>query len=357
MVKSIVISGYYGFDNAGDELILRALLLDLRRLAPAAEIVVLSNNPVKTARLHRVKAIPRWNILRVTKAVGQASMLISGGGGLLQDVTNRHSILYYLGLIGLAELFRRKTVIYAQGIGPIHKKLNQLLTRGMLNKVDLVTVRDESSKSLLQALGVNKKVQVTADPTLGLVAGSGQQAAGSKQRAPVIGICVRRWKDFTGEAIAEAAAYLLRQKNARIIFIPFHLPDDYLFSQQIASRIGGETKVEIYNHPFDLLGIFSRVNLVLSLRLHGLILAGLYGVPMIGISVDPKIASFIQVLGQEEVGANVGRDDLIDKIEKVWWRKEFYTRQIRARLPSLQQRAKLTSWLVANLIDKARGNR
>jgi len=374
MVKNILISGYYGFDNAGDELILTAILAELKKIPVPLKTTVLSAHPSKTRRFHQVEAVPRWRILGVVRSIRESDLLISGGGGLLQDVTNRASILYYLVIIWLARVFRKKVVIYAQGIGPIQSKFNRLLTKGILNGVNLLIVRDENSKQVLRSLGVQREITVTADPTLTLEPVIGhpcpptssaegdfvgrrpkpQRRRGSSvigNQLPTVGICVRKWKNFTGGIIAEAADYLIKNQKAKVIFIPFHLPADYLFARKLKNLMHEKAEIEVYQEPLDLLGIFSKVNLVISMRLHGLILAGLLHIPMLGISIDPKIVSFSKSLGQETVSPTVGKKELIDEIEKIWAKRDSYSRKIQEKLPSLQEKARINAHLLSKVAD------
>ena len=49
-MSNIVISGYYGFGNAGDEAMLAAMIEALSDLDPHLNIIVLSGNPEDTRR-------------------------------------------------------------------------------------------------------------------------------------------------------------------------------------------------------------------------------------------------------------------------------------------------------------------
>ena len=98
----VVISGYYGFDNSGDEAILMAMVKCFKKLMPEARLVVLSNNPVKTREMYGVKAVSRWQPLAILFELIGCDLFISGGGSLLQDVTSARSLRYYMTLMGIA---------------------------------------------------------------------------------------------------------------------------------------------------------------------------------------------------------------------------------------------------------------
>ena len=78
-VVRIVLSGYYGFDNVGDDAILYAIIHSLKEYDPQVEIVVLSQNPKKTEEMYHVDSVKRWSIKEITKALKNADCLISGG--------------------------------------------------------------------------------------------------------------------------------------------------------------------------------------------------------------------------------------------------------------------------------------
>lgn len=122
-MKNIVISGYYGQLNTGDEAILRVLVDKLkeyeRKSNSSLNIVVLSSRPELTAKLYNVEAVNRKKIPSVIKAIKRCDIFISGGGSLFQNETSNRSLYYYLFQIFLAKLFGKKVFIFSQGIGPI----------------------------------------------------------------------------------------------------------------------------------------------------------------------------------------------------------------------------------------------
>src|SRR5699024_10927236 len=157
------------FDNSGDDAILYAIIQEIRKRDPSTYIRVLSYNPGRTHEIYRVSTTQRFYLPALIRAVKSCDLLISGGGSLLQDVTSSRSIYYYLGVILLAKLFNKKVYVYANGVGPIDKGINRKLTRFVLNKVDLITLRDEDSHQLMQELKITKpRMEVTADPVYAL---------------------------------------------------------------------------------------------------------------------------------------------------------------------------------------------
>ena len=87
-MKKILISGYYGFDNFGDEAILKVLLEKLKD----CDVTVLSANPRKTFDTYGVHTVYTFSIEHVLKEIAYCDVLISGGGSLLQNVTSSKSL-------------------------------------------------------------------------------------------------------------------------------------------------------------------------------------------------------------------------------------------------------------------------
>lgn len=110
MTKKVAISGYYGFKNFGDELILSILTERLKR--DGADITVFTVNPEFTAQTYGVKTARTFNPIDVIKTIAATDVLISGGGSLFQDATSVKSVIYYSFVLGLAQLLGKKTIIF-----------------------------------------------------------------------------------------------------------------------------------------------------------------------------------------------------------------------------------------------------
>ncbi|HHW06271.1 MAG TPA: polysaccharide pyruvyl transferase CsaB [Clostridia bacterium] len=368
MGKRIVISGYYGFNNVGDEAVLFSMLRTLRAQRPDLKITVLSQDPEKTARAYGVQAVNRWRLKEVWQALRQCDLFISGGGSLLQDVTSSRNVFYYLGLVQLAKLLGKKVFFYAQGVGPISRKLSREVMRRVVNQVDLVTVRDEDSKRLLLELGVTKpEILVKADAVLGLYAKEMDRQPGLKYLAknevqlgegapPIIGISVRDWHQFQGykKAVAAVGDRLVRE-GYQVVFLPFHFPDDIAPSREIAKMME-EPAVVIRDElgVVEMLGCLSAMHLLIGMRLHALIMAGVMGVPIVGISYDPKVDAFMKAVGQPVAGRveTLAAEVLAGEVDRILANRETVTAQLAEAVGALRVEARDTGRLALQLLQE-----
>ena len=71
----IIIHGYFGFGNVGDEAILSVIIDEFKKLFKNVEFVVLSSNPHRTMRIHSVKAIREINFSRFLETFSQVSYI------------------------------------------------------------------------------------------------------------------------------------------------------------------------------------------------------------------------------------------------------------------------------------------
>jgi polysaccharide pyruvyl transferase CsaB len=361
-MPKVVISGYYGFHNEGDEAMLYAIVNGLRDRLPELEIVVLSMDPAYTAKQFQVKTVHRDNPAQIWRALKEADLLISGGGGLLQDVTGPNSILYYLGIVLMAKLMGKPVFFYGQGIGPVRTALGRAMMKFIVNRVDFITVRDSSSRVELHSLGVDKPpVYVTADPVLGL-----DPAFINKERGkavlkglgllenPVVGISVRPWKNLTG--YRQVMVDLVRDftgQGYQVLMVPMHHSADLQVSREVALEAGGGCVVLEKEHNFlDLLEIIANMHMLVGMRLHFLIFGALMNVPMVGVAYDPKVSSFLEMVGMPLGGyvESLEYEQLSEIVRKVMEQPEEIREKLKQNVSSLRKEALRGAELVVAML-------
>lgn len=361
--KTLVISGYYGFGNSGDEAVLQSILLALQqeeeRQGVSIEPVVLSIRPEETAATYGVRSVHRMKVGQMITALRGSDGLISGGGSLLQDVTGLTSIPYYLGVIRLAQWLKRPTFIYSQGLGPVNRRWFDPWIRSAFARAAYISVRDQASADYLQRVGLAKEqVQVVPDPVMGLpLKGTPNGIVGDEAARPAIGVSVRYWNPDRSEL--DRLAIVLNQIraacNADIRFLPFHHPSDVEASEYVRERMESEQQgrgdpgtdrpsVEIIRgaiHPQDMLAQVGACRLLIGMRLHSLIYAATQQVPMAGISYDPKIDHFLGQLGMSAVASTQAFDvnAVVAQIIRLWERQEQWRHDTREAIESLRAAA------------------
>ncbi|MBA1334274.1 MAG: Poly(glycerol-phosphate) alpha-glucosyltransferase [Firmicutes bacterium] len=359
----ILISGYYGFGNVGDESILTSIVDSLNSVSKGVDITVLSANPPFTEARHGINAVDRKNFFEIYMAIKNCDLFISGGGGLLQDITSEKSIRYYLGLIYIAKRLRKKVMVYGQGIGPITKKSNRRLTRNILNTVDAITVRDEQSLKDLKNMGVEiPPIHLTADPVVALRptgTGTGSEvlkAIGIDTDKPVVGFSVREWKDSEkfNHIIAKTADNLIEELGFQVVFIPFHYGEDNDCIERIKSIMkNGAYSVDQRFKVKELLDLVGELDLMIGVRLHSLIFSAIQGVPLIGVSYDPKIDGFLAQIGMKPVGKidDVELSDMLIEVQRVWNNRETIRMCLDERIGKLREQAEINNTLVFQLLE------
>ncbi|MGI5891407.1 MAG: polysaccharide pyruvyl transferase CsaB [Bacillota bacterium] len=318
-MRRFVLTGYYGFGNIGDEAVLLNIIDQIKKNIPDASITVLSNNPQETAAAYDVTAVNRWKIAQTWSALRYSDIFVLGGGSLLQDVTGKRSLAFYLMQIFLARLLRRPVFLYAQGIGPINGVKNQKRVAKALKKSILITVRDEDSACFLKDLGLDQeKIIITADPVL----------AARKQPCPFplepgkkIAIAIRPWPSLSKKMIDNLAFIgdYFADLGYRIVFLPFCEPQDRQIALQVIEIM--KCKPFIWPDRFSyasMMGAIGAMDVVLGMRLHSLIMAAASGTPFVGLSYDPKVDSFCRSLQQPVFSVNeFSCQNLIKQIEQV----------------------------------------
>jgi polysaccharide pyruvyl transferase CsaB len=328
-MSEIVISGYYGYANAGDEAMLYAMIEALTEVDASVKITVISGNPNDTRRRHGVAAVYRLNYPEIIRVLMSSDLLISGGGSLLQDVTSDRSLYYYLSIMMLAKKLGKPVMLYAQGIGPVRGSMAQGAMRYIGNMVDLITVRDEGSASELKLLGIKTPpVHITADPVLALHPVDKEPGRGILRRhslegaKPLLGISVREWKDWGHykQVLAQAADRLTEDYGARVVFIPMQWPDDLEVARKIKDRM--HTPAVLLEEEYttgELLSLVGNLDILIGIRLHALIFAAVMQTPMLGISYDPKVDRFMETIGEQHVGTlqNITFEDMLGKVQAI----------------------------------------
>ncbi|WP_405380728.1 polysaccharide pyruvyl transferase CsaB [Phascolarctobacterium sp.] len=364
-MSKIVISGYYGFANAGDEAMLAAIVKALRSTEKSVSLTVISGNPQVTAQKYQVSSIHRFNPWEIFTALRSCDLLISGGGSLLQDVTSRRSLLYYLSVLATGIALGKKVMLFGQGIGPIHSSLLRRLTKAVCSRVSLITVRDRDSLYELRRIGIPaEKVQLTADAVLTLPQESKEQGAQLLERFHVppkkmlVALSVRKWQEDDRYLLelAKAADKLCMEYDAHIVLLPLQYPVDVEPCQRLQHFMVHKDESTILAADCDteqFLSLMGNFDLLIGMRLHALIFAAVMELPFVAVSYDPKIDGFVKDIN----GITAGSVDNLQAAQVVAAVKQALARggSCRGMLDKLRAKAMANAEQAMALLTKGDG--
>ena len=281
-MKKILISGYYGFDNFGDEAILGVLINHLR----GNDITVLSSNPEKTGRTHNVNSLNSFNPKLIVERLPKFDMLISGGGSLLQNVTSNKSLFYYCGLINIMASLKKDVVIFAQGIGPVKGFWGKLIVKSALKKCKYISVRDVKSQELLKSWGIESNL--VCDPIFDL-------NVPTPKRTRKVGIQLRKFASLTDELFDEIIKQVaLKFSDREIELICFQDSEDEAISKVFLNKLKKKNPTINANIIKNLtnkevIEKVSEYDYLIGMRFHACLLGLKYGIKTLAISYDPKV--------------------------------------------------------------------
>ncbi len=305
--RAVAIGGYFGCGNLGDDAILQSFIEYTRVHYPDMRILALTKNPRKDSHRFGVRCYNRKGLLSLAVAFLRADAFLCGGGSLLQNVTGKLSLYYYLCMLRLAKLCGALPILYAAGIGPLYGKKAHRATKKALEQCDYISVRDKESLRFLQTQNIDAaKLHLGADTALLLSKPPVFRTYALRKRIDVaqnrryVCVCLKSGKHTLDSCrtIIAALRMLSRQEDLLPIFLPLD-EGDVFANAEAAHRLGG--KLFLADEPSDVTAILQGAEFLISMRLHGLILATTVTLPAVGISTadDKKIPSFARLAAQE----------------------------------------------------------
>ncbi|MGL4820439.1 MAG: polysaccharide pyruvyl transferase family protein, partial [Bacilli bacterium] len=309
----IVLCGYYGAGNFGDDLIMLSIVQRIKKQWPTKKVTVLvKNEQLLPAHplLSDVRYVPRSNTKAVIDAIKNCSHFVVGGGGIFQDYSGfdvshqisarTNGINFYSTPMEIAYLLGKPIFVFSVGIGPIENESYARHLRTVLHWASTITVRDEWSLKYVQERWPELTVHETADPVVSFpIQGNTTFNSRFTSEKKYIGICLRQWfqqspaeQTHLVQCIAAACDELVRKYNYEILLFPFcKSTNDTKLLENVYHACEYKCNIHLYRtvQMSEALGLIQQCQLLISMRLHPLIVATTHGIPCIGLSYDPKV--------------------------------------------------------------------
>ncbi|WP_057911621.1 polysaccharide pyruvyl transferase CsaB [Peribacillus muralis] len=373
-MTKVLVFGYYGDKNLGDEILLQGILTSFKLENPSLDVTILSKNPKLTSERFNIKSTnaPRKNkyLLKFIREISKTDIFILGGGGLIQDFIGIKQLFYWISSLLIAKIFRKKTMLYSIGVGPLGTKQSRIVTRFFLKFADLITVRDEGSADLLLEIGVRKdKIFVTADPAFVLNPEIKKNKISIRENS--IGISFLPYFNIVNNNSMESELelnfikfinQLIETQGYNVYLIPLHNLEgethDLGAAKRILAGIKNKEKILLLDEdltPTEALNIFGEFEIFVGVRLHSLIMSAINNVPFVSINYHPKVESFIKLVNQERYSLNINNvtdEELMEKFLLLKENKQNEIKTIKNEFQQLRKKSLSTQTLLRNFINK-----
>lgn len=411
----VVVIGGFGWRDIGDESMPRADVLRLRSRCPELSVVMLSPDPAYTEAYHGERSMPdlrgvSWgpdspgrerakclaraflvlagaaaqrcglglrlwpNARGVLDELAQADLLFNVGGGNINSVIP--SELYRKCTEHLAaRILGLPVVVSGQTIGPFSRRLDRLVARLALDRVQMITLRDsEVSRRRLRDIGVRRpQIADTGDDALGLPA----LAPADARR--LLARCVpQAWTDinapmtaavnlkgslrvFKGEGrngglghevelFAGIVNWLIETWHARVLLVPTDYGegvDDRELHREIATRAIDRARVACVEDELkdvELKALIGQTDVAIGARYHFCVFAAAERVAFLGLASglyqQTKLEGLANLLGLDECyvpldAEYVALDQVLPYLEAVVTNRARIAADLNERVPGL----------------------
>lgn len=395
----VVVSGYYGYRNSGDEAILCVLLEQLARFG-IHRTYVLTEIPDAIDTLYASQGaigLRDWESVGLTglshllhgrpfRKLGiqaRALLFIYGGGSILRDEgMSWRNLFRLLDDIFIARLCDVPVFFYALGVGPFRSRLGRFVIGLAARAASVITVRDERGAALLLGLGVRpERICVVTDPAFLLPEADPAEAArvagledflAAHPRTlfvyPTISLTEAplATDDHLLVAMAAGLSRLCREDGWAVVLVPMevHHPhereagslDDVTTNRRLASLMAADCAVHCVEEALapPLARALTRLaSLNVTVRLHPMIYAASLGIPSVPLNYDPKVAANAQRfgLGDYTVEFTPGWPDrMVENVRRMARNLPAERVRLEAALPALRDGAAETFRLLADLL-------
>jgi len=278
----------------------------------------------RTRRVPVVWRLSRWvssciadlvfearSVARARRWLETADLVLASGGGQLDDVWGGAWGQPYA-LARWAWQAKRAGVPFAflsVGFGGASSWLSRRFLRYAVENSTYCSVRDQGSRALTKGIGVRKDIGVVPDLAFSLDC---DQSTTSERPGFDIGVSpmtylrpgswpgadrleyerlVGLWADIVSSIVSEG--------NRAKLFVS--APEDMVAVNDVWDRLSEETRAGTSIHqaanPDSLLDFYRGVDVVISSRLHGVVLAMVAGRPVVALSHERKVRTVMQDAG------------------------------------------------------------
>ena len=297
----IMLCGYFGAGNAGDDATLSTVLSHIKGAFPGTPVAVVAAG--KKRMQDGAEYVGRMDILSLLRRMRRARLFLLCGGSLIQNSTSTRSLAYYRFLQRAAKRRGCLTGIYGGGVGPLRGGRAGEIAERLLSSLDFACLRDKESLEFVSQYCPN--AMLGADPALDFA-----ESGNEYKRERVLTVSLRpfprgeRGKVFF-ESVLRAVRTVAEKEGLALRFVAFS-PDDEKICSRFAKECSAEfVKCESFEDAYRAVASSEKV---IAMRLHAAVFAVSSCTPAVCLAYDPKVSSFASEAGLPSVEASPCED-------------------------------------------------
>ncbi len=352
-----MLCGYYGRNNLGDDIALKAFSDNINAACGGANMVLLSADTKNSGGADFSRVLHRFNLPAIYRAMKKTNVFMLGSGSILQDATSSRSVFYYTHIAKKAIGYGCKLMLYSNGVGPINREKNRVRTQKLLNRADVITVRDRRSAVYMNSIGVkNPNVTLTADETFTL------NGADIREHCDMLNdgryLCVNLREAGTDDKFIERFAGFIDKAAEKhgytTVLLPLHYDKDADVLKKLAERLKSEHILIDRELPHaQVLDVISRCDTAVMERLHAVTFSCIYCKPFLALNYDPKVMSLCIEMGMEDYiidFADVSDAETGAKFDGLIADRENIENMLKERVAKKRELAQINSKLAFELL-------
>lgn len=297
MRDSVILCGWFGKQNTGDDAI---LLSELHALSNLGYRLIAVGEPQVLSKFG-IQGVRHNDIAGLFRAISKSKVFILGGGGLIKS----RSAIAYSAMLILSRALGSKPLVSGISVEKLEGALKKRLVKLAMTQSDSITVRDRDSLEVLSSLGVQNAIE-TSDWVFLYPA---DERARERENYAVVAL--REWnhedlrsasKDISFEKymaiLSRICDSIISKYSLRIILLPFQTGkqesdvNDLIYLRNLVSNKDSLQVIDAHLHPDQILQIIAKSRFVIAMRLHSLIMSTITCTPFIGISYSAKVRAF-----------------------------------------------------------------
>lgn len=302
----VLLCGYYGYGNMGDDAMLLRAIERAKQMYPALPICAMTARGSRDSEKFGVACYKRSHPLELMRRIRRSNVVVFGGGTLLQNSTSLRSLWYYLFILHYAHKRGKPSELWGNGIGRIDGRLSCRLTARSLAECRYVGLRDRESviqaSALISLCGVNMP-NIVSEEDLAFKPFFAQRGRSdyifSKldiKKGDRFAVVALRGTEKRGYVkIMERWLHALYANGMRLIFVVMYPNEDLELTRRVCNDTCGTVVYPL--GVSDVSELIRASTLVCSMRYHALVFSAAVGTPFMGFGGEEKVERFCRSNG------------------------------------------------------------